>query len=741
MSARMYRADVFCEHDPGTSIRPRLRCAPFEGSGLTPFATHGGAVFFVPTADPPRWRSPHPMKKLNPQPAQLTAALKQAMAAGLLNKRPAPTSPAQTTTRSSERRNKHKTFPESPRPTASSTFHPASSSATSTATSRPGSASGSTAEPPSNSRPSPQPAKATPTPSRTKPTTSNVGQGVRLADALPEQGRPRRYRGTIDPDLLPQFLEEEARYSNLKVFKTASAVIKECRVRVPDDRTPLLDMDCSNLDTVLRNANLPEDRHRAGRAFLKQLKDRSWLQSVDDHELACRMALILAFGGKLGVKTPLCTNGKWLCHDTVECPLCRHRYKATLLVRDYAQVYDKANCHYGVTLTFTASPKRAGVWFVTNRTEVDGRWTEEYERYNPFEKSPKGAGLKVDEGELDGKQGTVPRCFRACFSGMKAMVGAKLFAGAVVTHEVAWRFMKRGKFDPRVTPHTHAYTNRGEELTFEKAIAGYDAFVQASCMQWMSKPKFKRHQTAADAYRSLAVSGQVYPALHVVRLPEAKAVRRWIYYSVKTHKFVTEYRRAIKAGASLHDLNEFMRDQVFKRGREILATANSPCRYGNLKFRAVKADEYLGDRLRVSNRQAARREQKARREAGEALRPYRLGRSPLRIEMDRQAQGDFGVEMPDETHRFRSRSDARTMRRSGEHENASTGNTPSSSSETTTWRRFGKARADQESGACDPLARPRPPADSVKRSSRDGRARQWRGPSSHAMAAGCASAP
>lgn len=443
----------------------------------------------------------------------------------------------------------------------------------------------------------------------------------------------------VDPDSLPQFFEEEARYSDLKVFKTASAVVEECRVRVPDDPTPLLDMDCSNLDTVLRNANLPENRHRAGRAFLKQLKDRSWLQSVDDHEPACRMALILAFGGKLGVKTPLCSNGKWMCHDTVECPLCRHRYKAKPLVRDYAQVYDKANCHHAVTLTFTASPKRAGVWFVTKRSKVNGKWTEEYERYNPFAGGPKGVGLKLDEGELDGKQGTVPRCFRACFSGMKAMVGAKLFAGAVVTHEVAWRFMKRGKFDPRVTPHTHGYANRGEELTFEKAIEGYNMFVQASCMQWMSKPKFKRHQSAADAYRSLAVSGQVYPALHVVRLPEAKAVRRWIYYSVKTHKFVTEYRRAIAAGASLHDLNEFMRDQVFKRGREILATANSPCRYGNLKFRAVKADEYLGDRLRVSNRQAARREQRVRREAGEAHRPYRVGRSPLRIEMEKQAEG------------------------------------------------------------------------------------------------------
>ncbi len=546
----------------------------------------------------------------------------------------------------------------------------------------------------------------------------------------------------VDPESLPQFFEEEARYSNLKVFKTASAVVKECRVRVPDDRTPLLDMDCSNLDAVLRNANLHEDKHRAGRAFLKQLKDRSWLQSVDDHELACRMALILAFGGKLGVKTPLCTNGKWLCHDTVECPLCRHRYKAKPLVRDYAGVFPKANFHYGVTLTFTASPKRAGVWFVTSRSKVDGKWTEEYERYNPFEKAPKGEGLKVEEGELDGKEGMVPRCFGACYSGMRAMVGAKLFAGALVMHEIAYRFMKRGKFDPRVTPHTHAYTNRGEELTFEKAIIGFNMFVQACCMQWMSKPKFKRHESAADAYRSLAVSGQVYPALHVVRLPEAKAVRRWIYYSVKTHKFVTEYRRAIAAGASLHDLNEFMRDQVFKRGREILATANSPCRYGNLKFRAVKADEYLGDRLRVSNRQAARREQKARREAGEASRPWQLRRSPLRIEMDRQAEGDFGVGITEDTHHHHSREDARTSRRSGEQEGHPGGTNPSPSGEAATiLRRHEVARAAPEAGACDPLARPRPPATSVKRSSRDGRARQWGSSSSHTVAAGSASAP
>lgn len=399
---------------------------------------------------------------------------------------------------------------------------------------------------------------------------------------------------------------------------------------------------------MLRNTNFGGNKRLALLAFLKKFKEFPWLQRVDDRELLDRISLILAWGGELGVKTPLCGLGKWLCHDALECPLCRHRYKAKPLVYDYAQVHARANFHYAVTLTFTCDPKRAGVWFVTSKREVKGRWKKRQRRYNPFANADKGEGLRIDDDRLQGDSGPVAGGFRACYEAVKGMVGTKLFDGAVVNHEIAWHFMRNGVFDPHLTPHAHAYANRAEKLSFQDAMVGYAMLVQACCEEWMTKWEVKRHRTLTGAYQSLGLSQKVFPMLHIERLHEAEDVRRWIYYSVKCHKFVAEYKRAIAAGVSPRDLNDFMRYELFQGGTTILSAANSPRRFGNLKFRADKADKYIGDAARAFNRKTARRKKRKNVETPSPSRRPPSRESPVMSEMQRQARDNLGVEATDE---------------------------------------------------------------------------------------------
>ncbi len=487
----------------------------------------------------------------------------------------------------------------------------------------------------------------------------------------------------VDPDEMIKAMEMEDRFIKAEHAKLHSEGIQGGD---PDDPTPLEEIDCSDPRAVMRNMNLPTNLRMALGGFLNQYKARPRLQSLDEREMPARMSLLLVCGGELGVKTPLCGTGNWPCRDLRECPQCQQRLKATPLYRDYQHVFPKAKFHYAVTPSFTCDPKSAGVVFVTSKRKVKGKWKERRKRYNPFAGAPKGIGLTVEDDILGGNKGPVAACFRVCLSTTKSLVRAKLFDGAVVTHEIAWHFMRDGQFDPHVTPNAHAYANSSRKLTFEAAIACYDILLKEFCREALGKQTGKRrlntflngHASVADAYESLDIARRVYPVLHVSPMLENDEIRHWLYYTVKCHKFVAEYQRAIAAGVSKRDLNEFMRDQVFGDGggTTILGAVNSPRRYGNLRFRADKVNEYLGDVSRVLNRKTARHEQRERREARKKHeeRPPAPApapaQSPLESDMDRQAMEEI-------KQAFRDEQDARNAMNRDEQEDASSGHNPS----------------------------------------------------------------
>ena len=485
----------------------------------------------------------------------------------------------------------------------------------------------------------------------------------------------------VDPDEFIKAMEMEDRFIKAEFAKLHSECFEAGQRGDPDDPTPLEDIDCSDPRAIMRNMNLPTNRRRALGGFLNQYKARTRLQSLDERQMPARMSLMLVWGGELGVKTPLCGTGSWPCRDLRECPQCQQRLKATPFYRDYEHVFPKANFHNAVTFSTTCDPKRAGVVFIASKRKVKGKWKERPKRYNPFARAPKGIGLTVEDDILEGDKGPVATCFRVSLSTPKSLVQAKLFDGAVVSHEIAWHFLRDGQFDPHVTAHSHTYANSSQKRTFTDAIACYDILLKEFCREALGKRVGKRrlntflkgHASVADAYESLDIARRVYPVLHVSPMLENDEIRHWLYYTVKCHKFVTEYQRAVAAGVSKRNLNEFMRDQVFQGGTEILGAVNSPRRFGNLRFTADKVDEYLGDASRVLKRKAARHEQQERREARKHEdRPPAPApaQSPLESDMDRQA-------MEETEQALRDEQDARNAMNRGEQEDASSGHNPS----------------------------------------------------------------
>jgi|GEM_PF-5519446 len=252
-----------------------------------------------------------------------------------------------------------------------------------------------------------------------------------------------------------------------------------------------------------------------------------------------------------------------------------------------------------------------------------GKWEEEVERYNPFAGAHNGIGLTVEDDILEGNKGPVAACFRVCLAVPKKLVRKAWFDGAVVTHEIAWHFIRNGRFNPHVTPHAHGYFDRSSPLSLVDAVCFYVTWLKEFCREELGKQAkhhLRSHSCIEEAYQSLDIARRVYPVLHVSPMLGNDEIRHWLYYTVKCHKFVAEYQRAIAAGVAKRDVNEFMRDQVFGDGggTTILGAVKSPRRYGNLMFKASKADGYLGDLSLALGRKTARSEQQARREAAEA---------------------------------------------------------------------------------------------------------------------------
>lgn len=119
-----------------------------------------------------------------------------------------------------------------------------------------------------------------------------------------------------------------------------------------------------------------------------------------------------------------------------------------------------------------------------------------------------------------------------------------------------------------------------------------------------------------------------------------------------------------------------MRYQVFMGGTTILGAAKSPRRYGNLKFRADRADKYIGDVSRALVRKAACHEQRDRRQASLPYRRRPRNHSPLRVEMDKQVMENLAAEKKSVIQLARDKHAARNGGCAGKPEATASGPSP-----------------------------------------------------------------
>jgi hypothetical protein len=379
------------------------------------------------------------------------------------------------------------------------------------------------------------------------------------------------------------------------------------KLRLPTIKTPLECTDCSNLDAVLRNANMPINLRLAGWSLLQRVKKYPWLRMIDDGLFLNRVALLLAWA-EFGFTIALCghEHGRYPCRNVWECPLCNKHFKADEVIEEYADVYTKAEHQYAITFAYTSNPRLAGVWHVKVKGDKKRGIKPQYysPRFNPFEGGDPVAALTAEDHRLLGDESPVRACLESFFKGMSRIMRKRLLDGAVLNREIAWHFVRGGKFRPYVKPNAHIYANRGTPLMAE------DSEQLLWHVRW--------------AYARLPGGNCLYPIVYVEELTSAKQVKAWLYYMIKPHKFVEPYQRAVAAGVSLPALNECVFRDVFQGGTTLLKAVRSPQRYGNLLYHNPGGVPYIGDERVPLRRKARREKQQERREArarGEPIPP------------------------------------------------------------------------------------------------------------------------
>lgn len=232
-------------------------------------------------------------------------------------------------------------------------------------------------------------------------------------------------RGQADDDalyrkaLLEEAIWEELQFLHGKDYKLIKEI--KAKLRLPTISPPLLNTDCSDLDAVLRNANVPVHLRIAGFAFLKRLKKNAWLKMLDDGLLPNRVALALAYAD-FAFSLAQCGYGRRPGRNVGACPQCNKHCKADEVVEEYASVYDKANRHYAITFAYTSSPRLAGVWFVKIKGEKKRGIKPQYERFNPFEACEQVPTLTADDGRLLGDKSPVNACMESFFKAMSRIM-------------------------------------------------------------------------------------------------------------------------------------------------------------------------------------------------------------------------------------------------------------------------------------------------------------------------------
>src|SRR5439155_21265027 len=115
--------------------------------------------------------------------------------------------------------------------------------------------------------------------------------------------------------------------------------------------------------------------------------------------------------------------------------------------------YKRADHQYALTFAFTTDSSRAGVLFVRKKGNQKLGIRPKIDRINPFDGLDRLRALTLEDDLREGKTGPVTACFRACYQGMSRIMRNNLLDGAVLAHEIAWHFVRGGKFSPYVKPN------------------------------------------------------------------------------------------------------------------------------------------------------------------------------------------------------------------------------------------------------------------------------------------------
>lgn len=344
-----------------------------------------------------------------------------------------------------------------------------------------------------------------------------------------------------------------------------------------DSPEPLLEVDQSSFKKLMSLSALPDESRTALAGFKSRWNGSDWMQDQDGY--LTKACLAAASSTPTGFSFCRCglayrdSNGRhrfMTCRKPLLCPSCNLHLRVERCEWEYLPVFHKASYWYAFVVGWNADPREAGLKWVTEQDER-GR-PKKYKAYRPW------------KDIVDAKESLVYSLDCHLELGRMAELAFhfvddlnRWLSGSYAAFE--WHFSFRPRPNPKpeqngcyhvALPHLNMFGNSPRELNLVD-----DA-----------KAIFRRyHGVVLDGFGDGRLPS--YPDLWICPIPSKADLKRWINYHLKAIRFGEFYRRGIRNGCPLPDLNREFHSVVW----EAMNIVRTPRKHGNLY---AGDDRYIG---------------------------------------------------------------------------------------------------------------------------------------------------
>jgi hypothetical protein len=339
---------------------------------------------------------------------------------------------------------------------------------------------------------------------------------------------------------------------------------------------PLLEVNQSSFKKLMSLIALQGESRTVLAGFKSRWNGSTWMQDQDGYlQKAC---LAAASGTPTGCSFCRCGLGYpdkrgihhfMTCRRPLLCPSCNLHRRVEPCEWEFLPAFKAAPFWYALTPGWQSNPRRAGLRWVTEQDEHG--CPLDWESFKPWENRPDAKPSLLYSLDCIPELGSMAE-LAFDFAGDLG----EWLSGVYAAFE--WHFSFRPRASPRrgelacyhvALAHLHGFGNAPRELGFHDAKQIYRRYCEIILEGWPGR------------------EWPSYPDLWISRIPSQADLKTWINYHIKAAHFDEFYRKGIRNGCPLPDLNMEFHSVVW----DALNIVRTPRKYGNLN---PLVDGYIG---------------------------------------------------------------------------------------------------------------------------------------------------